>query len=114
MHKFDKGADAHGASRRFRRGAFAMSDRNSPADSGDLAVDERRDVYHQRLQKRLRSAFSPTRSGVPRKCVGAPRPYCRQRWFERRRIWSNSFLQDGREGPSRDHHATFGLKVRVL
>ena len=27
---------------------------------------------------------------------------------------ANSFLQDGREGPSRDHHATFGLKVRML
>ena len=26
---------------------------------------------------------------------------------------ANSFLQDGREGPSGDHHATFGLKVRI-
>lgn len=26
---------------------------------------------------------------------------------------ANSFLQDGREGPSRDHHATFGLKVKI-
>ena len=27
---------------------------------------------------------------------------------------ANSFLRDGREGPSRDHHATLGLKVRML
>lgn len=26
---------------------------------------------------------------------------------------ANSFLQDGREGPSRDHRATFGLKVKI-
>ena len=114
MPKFDKGADTHRASPRFRRRTLSSGNGQLLSDRGLLAVAGRRVVYHQRLQKRRPSEFSPTRGSDPRTFVGAPRLHCRDRSFEQRRIWSNSILQDGREGPSRDHHATFGLKVRVL
>lgn len=113
MRKFDKSADARCATLRFRRGALKMNSRKLLADTGQLAVDWRLLDRHRRLQKSWPSEFSPTPSIDPRTFVGALRPHCRQCWFEQRRIWTNSFLQDGREGPPRDHHATFGLKVKI-
>lgn len=105
---------AHCVTPKCCRHVLSISSGDLLTDCGDLVADGCRCACNQWLYWRWSTAFVRVALINLPLFVGAPRPHCRQRWFEQRRIWSNSFLQDGREGPSRDHHATSGLKVKIV
>lgn len=79
----------------------------------NLTASRRADAIFSRNMKRILSARHSPTSGFQTNNGGIMPSIGGQISDDLPPNQANSFLQDGREGPSRDHHATFGLKVRV-